>query len=239
MSVTQRVDQVEQDNNQAVARGPHGNSARLLIIGVVLATLVAVWLVPEEDTSLPAVAPTTGSAPSLLEQNAPVTPAPESESALPAPSLTSPAVVPQPVQVPPLQMPPPVIDDRPGAAARALIAELRVQAQPDFARACRVAGEQAAQGLAEDAYLLYFYAAREGYGPAAMQLGAWADPLVQVEPRGPFSQSDIAQAYKWYSRAAAAGEVDASSRLDALRAHTADMATAGDDYAQRLILQWQ
>jgi hypothetical protein len=126
----------------------------------------------------------------------------------------------------------------PGSAARALIRELRSQTPPDLERAYRAAQKYQQAGQLDDAYLLYFYAAREGYGPAAMQLAREADPS-SFKQTGLLDAPDELQANKWYSLAQQAGVADAAAALAKLRSAVEQKAEAGDAHARRIMLQWK
>ncbi|MCB1866829.1 MAG: sel1 repeat family protein [Chromatiales bacterium] len=134
----------------------------------------------------------------------------------------------------------PVRPAEPGAVARALIAELETAGDANAAataaaRAFALAGE----GRTTDAYLLYFYAARGGDAEAAFKLGESSDPLNVAPADQRLRPADPVQAHKWYSRAVAAGHVQAGERLGALRRFVEQAAATGDIEAQRLVLQWR
>ena len=52
-------------------------------------------------------------------------------------------------------------------------------------------------------------------------------------------QPDPFQAFKWYTQAHDAGNALAARRLTELRSWAETAAAAGDDEAQRLLLQWK
>ena len=127
-----------------------------------------------------------------------------------------------------------------GEGARTFLYELRAGgAKPDpdvvYAEAERRQGE----GELEDAYLLYRYAARHGQVQAAMWLGTAADPTYHTQDGSYLPEPAPGQAFKWYSMAAAAGDDQAGQRLQALRERLERDAAAGDEQAQRLLLQWR
>ena len=127
-----------------------------------------------------------------------------------------------------------------GDGARAFIYKLGSDgSQPDtdvvFAEAERMQDEENLL----DAYLLYRYAARHGHAQAALRLGTQADPAYHTAASSYLPEAEPAQAYKWYSAAAAAGSDEATQRLPVLRTHVQQEATAGDEQARRLLLQWQ
>jgi TPR repeat protein len=217
----------------------HQSHAGKLILAVIVITLIAVLLVPghkdEQETPSPA---RPIEHPSLLEtQTTPASPetgevqtAEHPSAPAPSETATSPGEAGTAA--------PPAADDRPGAAARRLIRELRTAGNPDLERAWQAARGFEQSGRTDDALLLYFFAAREGHGPAAMKLARAADPA-SFHEGGLFAQADPLQAYKWYGRAAAAGVDEARQAQAQLRARVEKAAAAGDEQALRLMLQWK
>lgn len=132
-----------------------------------------------------------------------------------------------------------------GDTAREIIDQLqadRLQADaeaPDYAEAHTRAQEFKAAGQLPDAQLLYFFAARGGYAPAAFDLGAFNDPNQQSAATGLVTEPDPFQAYRWYTAARDAGHEEASERLEALRAWAESASQSGDSAAERLLLQWE
>ncbi|MCB1775159.1 MAG: deoxyribonuclease [Gammaproteobacteria bacterium] len=127
----------------------------------------------------------------------------------------------------------------PGVTARQLIAESRAATDPGLDRIVDTAREMQANGAQTDAYLLLFYAAREGHAGAALTLAEQADPAHR-DPTNSFHDSaDLAQAYKWYVVAIERGSTAAQQRLAALKRHIEKLARNGDEQAQRLALKWQ
>jgi hypothetical protein len=195
-----------------------------LIALVAVLTVIAIVLVPGRESPPEGVtqAPSdaTGSAPSLLSGEPAVDAISQAEPETPLPVAGVPAELP------------------PGAAARALITALRTSMPPDLERAFAAAGEHQRAGRLEDAYPLYFYAAREGHGQAAMVLGQQADPR-DFDAKGLFDEADPLQAHKWYTRARQAGVTGAGEALAALRTSIEAAAQNGDLEARRLTLQWK
>ncbi len=218
----------------------HQSHAGKLILAVVVITLIAVLLVPGSDDRKPEPSqPVPANAPSLLEQQAaPPAARPDAGETAETTSETVSNEVdtlsPEP-DTPDSESP---VDDRPGAAARRLIGELRQAPAPDLERAWQAAQTFEQNGKTDDALLLYFHAAREGHGPAALRLARAADPTSFRED-GLFARPDALQAYKWYGRAASAGIDEARQALAQLRSRTEKAAAAGDEQAQRLMLQWK
>jgi TPR repeat protein len=198
-----------------------------LIAIVVVLTLIGVWLVPDDapedqlDTQPVArgdipPAEVRDSAPSLLSEG----PADD-----PAPVETDPAIE--------------AVDDRPGGKARALIAEMRAEGDIQLDEVFAAAQQAQADGEMADAYLLYFFAAREGHAASALSLGTQADPA-QYNPRDSvFDAPDIIQAHKWYEAAAQSGNAQGRERLADLRQRIEQLAADGDPQAQRISLIWQ
>jgi len=211
------------DSEPPRRRGPW----KLIVIVAVL-TLIGVWLVPSDRPERPAtvVEKPLDMPPSLLGES-PVPGAPE--GAAPAEGATEAEA--QPPAAP--------VDDRPGARARALIAEMRATGdiRPDEVF---VAAEQAqGAGQLADAYLLYFFAAREGHAGAALALGSQADPATRDPANSVFEAADLNQAHKWYQLAAQNGDSEGKERLADLRRRVEQMAAGGDPQAQRISLLWQ
>lgn len=94
-------------------------------------------------------------------------------------------------------------------------------------------------GRPTDAYLLLFYAAREGDGMAAYTLASMHDPNHFSDGNPLLENPDAYQAHKWYSAAADKGVAEASERLRDLRKRTEERAKKGDHAAQRLLLNWR
>lgn len=217
----------EQDSIDTGARSPqsHKSGAGKLIVVVAVLTLLAILLVPSQkepespDSTEPAKPEPAGGAPSLLSPGT-ATPetqtGPPGEEARPAPEMAS----------------------GPGAAARGLIRELRSSTPVDLERAYRAAQTFDREGRSDDAYLMYFFAAREGHGPSAMVLAREADPA-SFKENGLFEAPDELQANKWYDRAVQAGVPGAAEALARLRSAVEKKAQAGDQRARRIMLQWK
>jgi hypothetical protein len=195
-----------------------------LIILVAVLTLIGVWLVPVDRPEQPApVAEKPGdTAPSLLTEGPG-----ESDSggaALREGTLEAAAEL---------------VDDRPGARARALIAAMRSSGDIRLDEVFAAAEEAQGTGELADAYLLYFFAAREGHTAAALTLGRQADPASFDPAASVFEAADLVQAHKWYQIAAQNGDPEGRDRLADLRSRVEQMAASGDPQAQRISLLWQ
>lgn len=187
-----------------------------LILVVAIATLIGVWLVPGDSPDDAG----TGTAPETAAEGTPQPP-----SLLDETEATAEAAAP--------------VDRRPGAKARALIAEMRDSGNADLDRVYREAERAQAAGELPDAYLLYFFAAREGHAPSALALGRQADPASHVPASSVFEAPDLTQAHKWYDIAARNGSTAGREQLAALRGRVDRMAAEGDAEAQRISLLWQ
>jgi TPR repeat protein len=199
-----------------------------LIIVVAVLTLIAAWLIPtgvqddEPETADGRGVPLPAHPPSLLGEQA-------ADGSL---SAQMPATAGGESQ-------PALLDDRPGAKARALIASMRAAGGVDLDQVLSAAEQAQSDGELANAYLLYFFAAREGSGPAALELGKQADPATRDPLDSVFGAPDLNQAYKWYKIAAGYGESEARDRLADLQARVEQMAAGGDPQAQRISLLWQ
>jgi hypothetical protein len=209
---------------------------------VALITVIAVLVVPVDDRdappSLPELPPAPGTAEPSQQPSGPgLSGTTESSSGAQESSAAGTSMS--------LDLPPPpggvATVTGGGEGARAFLYKLRASgAQPDpevvFAEAERLQDK----GDLEDAYLLYRYAARHGQAQAAMRLGTAADPAYQSAAISYLPEPAPGQAHKWYSMAAAGGDVEAGQRLEDLRGRVERAAAAGDEQAQRLLLlQWR
>jgi hypothetical protein len=95
------------------------------------------------------------------------------------------------------------------------------------------------EGKLADAYLLLFYAAREGDARAAFTLAAMHDPNHFIKGNPLLEKPDPYQSHKWYSAAASKGILKANERLKRLKEATEEKAKKGDPAAKRLLLNWQ
>ncbi len=199
-----------------------------LITIVVVLTLIGVWLVPDEAPDDQAV-----TRPAIMVDEAPEVATTDS-----GPSLLSdvPADDPAPVEN---QASTEMTDARPGAKARALITGMRAGGDIQLDEMFAAAQQAQAEGEMADAYLLYFFAAREGHAASALALGTQADPAQRDPQDSVFDAPDIMQAHKWYQAAAQNGNAQGRERLADLRQHVEQLAADGDPQAQRISLIWQ
>jgi hypothetical protein len=127
-----------------------------------------------------------------------------------------------------------------GDSAREIIAELRSRENDvDYAEAYERAQQFQADRRFADAQLLYFFAARGGYAPAAFDLAGLHDPNHHAQDASLVEEPDPFQAYRWYMVARDAGHEAADQRLAELRSWAENAAGAGDPVAERLLLQWE
>jgi len=187
---------------------------QILIGAVVLLTLIGVLLVPGEA---PEETPAGAETPSLLGEQA----TEPGSSGGPSQAGAGAGL------------------DRPGAQARALIASQRNSGATDLEVLHTAAVEAEAAGNLADAYLLYFFAAREGHAASALALGSQADPAGHDPTKSMLEEADLTQAHKWYQMAAQNGSSEAQERLADLRTRVKQLAAQGDTQAQRLALSWQ
>lgn len=135
--------------------------------------------------------------------------------------------------------PPPTSKQAVPEIAREVISEQQEEQAPDYPAALEQARSLRAEGKLADAQLLYFFAARGGYPPAAFELAELYDPLYFDVSTSLMDKADPFQAFKWYQQALQAGEDAAAVRLDALRAWAQEAADEGDMEAEQLLMQWE
>lgn len=123
--------------------------------------------------------------------------------------------------------------------AREVISEQQQEQAPDYAATLDQAHSLRAEGKLADAQLLYFFAARGGYMPAAFELGELYDPLHFDVTTSLMEKPDAFQAFKWYQQAAQAGNGEAATRLNELHDWAHQAAEEGNLDAEQLLLQWQ
>lgn len=127
-----------------------------------------------------------------------------------------------------------------GGSARALISRLR-SGETTYSPQ-QILDQVSAfqnQGKATDAYLLLFYAAREGNGNAAFSLASMHDPNHFSDDNALLEKPDSYQAHKWYTAALDKGVAEARERLRKLKKSTEEQAKEGNLAAQRLLLNWR
>lgn len=127
----------------------------------------------------------------------------------------------------------------PGEHARSEIAGLLARGQQsiDLNNLYSKAEQFRADGAMADAYILYFYAARNGHGPSAFRLGMMSDPAYHDAYRDVMAEPDLFQSLKWYRAAKAAGVDEVNAPLDKLTTLIRQRAENGDPQARRLLLE--
>lgn len=211
------AEQQDMADSETEDRPSHKGGAGKLIAVVVVLTILAILLVPSQDSEEPgSIAPAVnGEPPSLL--------APDAAQPAGTVAPVSPQATPEP---------------GPGGAARSLIRDLRANPPFDLERAFRAGQAFEAEQRRDDAYLMYFFAAREGHGPSALLLARQVDPAT-FNSDGLLAEPDELQANKWYQLASRSGEPGAAEALEALRSRVEQQALAGDQRARRIMLQWK
>ncbi len=198
----------------------HRSGPWKLIALVAVATAIGVWLVPgDAPEDAPSVAQAPPAAPSLLQPVAP-------------PIVSDPSIELEPTAAGPRV-------GRPGSRARSLITQMRSRGAVDLAEVYDAAQQAQADGELADAYMLYFFAAREGHADAALALATQADPYTRDPENSVFEAADLTQAHKWYQVAAQNGSREAAQQLAAMRSRVEELAADGDVQAQRIALLWQ
>lgn len=114
-----------------------------------------------------------------------------------------------------------------------------VGGEDDNARAYARAQAFHAEGKLADAQLLYFFAARGGYAPAAFDLATFYDPNHFSTQSSLMKEPDPYQAYKWYRQSLQLGIHDAEARLAKLYVWTEGAADSGDMKAEQLLMLWE
>ncbi len=137
-------------------------------------------------------------------------------------------------------VPAPAAPVEPGSQAREMIAEMRESGvEPDLDRVFTEALAMRAAGAGADAFLLLFFAARQGLPEAARELGRIYDPEHYAYAEGVVDGPSLEQAYKWYRLAADGGDGEALTALGPLRARVEQAAATGDEDATLLLSRWR
>ncbi|MCU7811538.1 MAG: hypothetical protein KZQ77_09905 [Candidatus Thiodiazotropha sp. (ex Notomyrtea botanica)] len=223
---------------------PHNKSGRLRValeITVAVLLLVGIYYVfaPEEAVKLPPlpqqdIDPIIRAQIDAAEQQT-VSPTNITDGEAPVETQASEDAAPQPSEMPSENQHLPE-----GAAAREIIADLRggsiTLSETEMLHQAQTYHQS---GALSDAYLLLFYAAKQGGGQAAFELASLHDPN-HFSPGSSLLQApNTFQAHKWYSKAASQNIPQAKVRMQALRSTTQKQAEAGDMAARRLLLNWQ
>jgi hypothetical protein len=99
--------------------------------------------------------------------------------------------------------------------------------------------ELQANGQLDDAQVLFFFGARRGHPRSAFTYAELNDPLHHSPATSLLAEPDAFQAFRWYSAALDGGVEAAVSRLAELHEWAEKEAAAGNDEAERLLLQWE
>ncbi|BAO43157.1 hypothetical protein [Thiolapillus brandeum] len=190
------------------------NRLWLILSAVMAVTIIAVFMVPDGKEQA---------------QDIPPPPAPVSREPAAAVEPSVSAQPPEPVSTAAAAM-------GAGEAARKLLAE-----SPDLDAATLYQHARAfrQEGRTEDAWLLYFKAAREGSAAAAMALAEQADPAYFDARNSLLDAPDLVQAHKWYQQAKRNGSREAEKRLEQLLEQMRKAAADGDRQAQMLLAKWK
>lgn len=125
-----------------------------------------------------------------------------------------------------------------GNAARKLIAEAKGSGNKSPDALFAQAGTFMKQGKSADAFLIYFYLAKQGHGLSSQMLAEMADPAY-FKPEASFLDApDIFQAYKWYMEAKTQGVKQAEAQLRDLKLRAKAAAAGGDEKMRRLLATW-
>ena len=128
----------------------------------------------------------------------------------------------------------------PGMRARQYIAQIRADGKPyPLDQVVEKAQDYLHDGSLADAHLLYFFAAREEYLPAVMQMAEMSDPTLFRAEDSLLDYADVIQSYKWYQKAANLGQAEAVARLEGLRQWASDEAETGNPHARQLLLNFR
>ncbi len=201
---------------------PRFSSNPLLWIGLVMiALIVSIIFFGERKAPSERAAETTSRA------------VPSDEVALPDEDLPEPSTVEETAI--PADIVPPTAQS--GEEARAIIAKFpKTSEESDLDTVFKQAEQLAESQKREDAYLLYFFAARKGHAPSAFMLGHLSDPNHYSREISPMDQADPLQALKWYRAAVNLGYKKASPRLKELEIWIKEQAHAGNAQARQLLL---
>jgi TPR repeat protein len=215
-----------------------------LEITVAILVLVGIYYLfaPEEAVELPPLQ-NQDIDPIIRAQIDPAGQSRNDTAVTPAVSATTSLTGPAPVSVTPQETPTADAETTPatdGEAARELIAALRNGSDNrPTSELNRLAADFLQQGRSTDAYLLWFFAARQGDGQAAFSLASLYDPNHFQAGSSLLTEADATQAFKWYNAAAEQELPQARERLRTLRKTLKTQADEGDQSAQRLLLNWQ
>lgn len=128
---------------------------------------------------------------------------------------------------------------QPGAMARRYLERLKGHDRvASLEKIFQRANALKTRGETADAYLLYFYSAKQGHANAAFTLAQLADPRTFKNELTVLDSPSYTQARKWYQAALQAGHPNADTSLATLRAKVLEQAAFGDEDARRLVYQF-
>lgn len=125
-----------------------------------------------------------------------------------------------------------------GNAARKLIAEAKGSSNLDLSSLFEQANTFLNKGKSADAFLIYFFLAKQGHGPSCLALAEMADPAYFKADKSFLDAPDIFQAYKWYTDAKTYGMSQADAQLRDLKLRAKAAAAGGDEKMRRLLVIW-
>ncbi len=209
------------------------NNLVVPIIVVVLLTALAVWLVPSDDAEQDAKKPLPQLDSVVRPLDSDNTARPSSDQAAADSETTTQDQYTRSLSGEVIDRP--ETGDQSGA--RSMIARLREEGGNSAQKAFEAAEKQRSIGNNADAYLLYFFSAKQGHGAAANILGTLSDPTYFTSINSALDAPDQGQAIKWYQIAIDAGNKEAKQHLEELAKRIQQQAESGSGEAQRLLLQ--
>ena len=127
----------------------------------------------------------------------------------------------------------------PGLQARDLIQQIREKGKPyPLDQLMAQASAYANDGNLADAYITFYFAAREGSVDAMMMMAEMSDPTMFQSENNLLDRADAVQAYKWYKMALDKGFEPASARLKNIHQWAKAEAKYGNKDASQLLLNF-
>ncbi len=128
----------------------------------------------------------------------------------------------------------------PGMRAREYIAQLREQGTPyPLDEANEKAATYQSDGSLADAYLLYFFAAREGHASSMLEMARINDPRFFKPDNALLDEPDAIQALKWYRLAQQSNVTEAANLLESLRSWAETESATGSEVAEQILLNFR
>ena len=126
-----------------------------------------------------------------------------------------------------------------GLRARELIQQIRDKGKPyPMDQLMAQASAYANDGNLADAYLTFYFAAREGSVDAMIMMAEMSDPTMFQSENNLLDRADAIQAFKWYKQALDKGFEPARSRLSNLHQWAKAEANYGNKDAKQLLLNF-